>query len=120
MTAWLLVAGGSALGGVARYACGLWALALFGGGFPWGTLIVNILGSFVIGLVAGLTTSADVRLFVMVGLCGGYTTFSAFSLETLALMQDGAWGKAGLYIALSLIACLAAVWLGYLGVAKTA
>jgi fluoride exporter len=127
MTPWLLVALGSAMGGVARYGTGLWAQSYVGALFPWGTLIVNILGSLVIGLMAGLTAAdgpfpagANLRLFVMVGLCGGYTTFSAFSLETLALMQAGAWAKAGLYILLSVTACLAAVWLGQLAIVRSA
>jgi fluoride exporter len=86
----------------------------------WGTIIVNILGSFIIGFFATLTGPdgrifADTltRQFVMIGFCGGYTTFSSFSLQTLALLQDGEWLLASANIALSAIACLLAVWAGY-------
>ena len=91
---YLWIAVGSALGGVLRYWCSGVATRLIGETFPWGTLIVNVAGSFVIGLFFTLTTvdgrlpvGASTRLFVMVGLCGGYTTFSSFSLQTLALLQ---------------------------------
>ena len=93
---------GSALGGMARYWCSGAAARMLGETFPWGTLFVNILGSFIIGLFAALTgpdgrmfADTHTRQFVMIGLCGGYTTFSSFSLQTLALMQDGEWGLAG-------------------------
>ena len=88
--------------------------------FPWATLVANVSGSFLIGLIAALTgpdgrllVSPDVRLFWMVGLCGGYTTFSSFSLQTLTLAQGGEWAKAGLNIALSLVLCLLAVAVGF-------
>jgi fluoride exporter len=116
---YLWIALGSALGGMARYACSNLAVAWFGPSFPWGTLVINVLGSFVIGVFAGLTgpdgrllVAGDVRQFVMVGLCGGYTTFSAFSLETLNLLQRRPLAGAS-YIALSLLLCLLAVWLGH-------
>lgn len=119
MGAYLWVAAGSALGGMARYWCSGFVAGRVGETFPWGTLAVNILGSFVIGLFGGLTgpdgrflISPEVRIFVMVGLCGGYTTFSSFSLQTLALMQDGEWARAGANVVLSVILCLLAVWLG--------
>ncbi|MGF6228549.1 CrcB protein [Inquilinus ginsengisoli] len=119
MGTYLWVAAGSALGGMARYWCSLWAIERFGATFPWGTLAVNILGSFVIGLFGGLTgpdgrflVSPDMRIFVMVGICGGYTTFSSFSLQTLGLMQDGEWVRAGANVVLSVVLCLVAVWLG--------
>jgi fluoride exporter len=119
LVTYLVIALGSALGGVARYGCGLLAVALWGAAFPWGTLIVNILGSFVIGGFATLT-APDGRLyvgplgrqFVMVGLCGGYTTFSSFSLETFGLLQQRPLAGAS-YIGLSLVLCLLAVWLGH-------
>ena len=121
MVTYLWIALGSALGGVGRYACSEWAGEAFGLGFPWGTLIVNVAGSFVIGFFAALTGPAgrltapsDARAFVMVGICGGYTTFSSFSFQTLALMQNGAWGRAGLNVTGSVALCLAAVWLGHL------
>ena len=119
MGTYLWVAAGSALGGMARYWCSGFVAERAGEAFPWGTLIINILGSFVIGLFGGLTgpdgrflVSPEVRIFVMVGLCGGYTTFSSFSLQTLALMQDGEWARAGANVVLSVVLCLLAVWLG--------
>jgi CrcB protein len=120
MAAYLWIAVGSALGGVARYWCSGVAARLIGETFPWGTIIVNIVGSFIIGFFATLTGPdgrifADTltRQFVMIGFCGGYTTFSSFSLQTLALVQDGEWLLASANIALSVIACLLAVWAGY-------
>jgi CrcB protein len=115
---WIAI--GSALGGMARYWCSGVAARLIGETFPWGTIIVNIAGSFIIGFFATLTGPdgrifADTltRQFVMIGFCGGYTTFSSFSLQTLALVQDGEWLLASANIALSVIACLLAVWAGY-------
>jgi CrcB protein len=120
MAAYLWIAVGSALGGMARYWCSGIAARLIGETFPWGTIIVNIVGSFIIGFFATLTGPdgrifADTltRQFVMIGFCGGYTTFSSFSLQTLALVQDGEWLLASANIALSVIACLLAVWAGY-------
>ena len=120
MAAYLWIAVGSALGGVARYWCSGVAARLIGETFPWGTIIVNIVGSFIIGFFATLTGPdgrifADTltRQFVMIGILGGYTTFSSFSLQTLSLVQDGEWWLAGANIALSVVACLVAVWLGY-------
>ena len=117
---YLLVGLGSALGGVARYAAaGLFA-RLFGDAFPWGTLFVNVTGSFLIGFVATLTVvdgrvllGDGGRQLVMIGVLGGYTTFSAFSLQTLALFHEGEWFRGGANVALSLLLCLIAVWLGY-------
>jgi CrcB protein len=117
---YLWIAVGSALGGVARYWCSGMAARLLGETFPYGTLFVNVLGSFVIGFFAALTgpdgrlfIGSTARQFVMVGLCGGYTTFSSFSLQTLNLMNDGEWLQAGANIAGSVILCLLAVWAGY-------
>ncbi|HKG83617.1 MAG TPA: fluoride efflux transporter CrcB [Beijerinckiaceae bacterium] len=117
---YLWVALGSALGGVARHWCSGVAARLWGESFPWGTIIVNVAGSFVIGLFATLTApdgrvaaSSEARLFVMVGLCGGYTTFSAFSLQSLVLARAGEWIGLGMNIGLSVVLCLAAVWLGH-------
>jgi CrcB protein len=121
MAAYLWIAIGSALGGVARY----WTSGLvahhFGETFPWGTLLVNVLGSFIIGLVATLTApdgrmfvGTEVRQFLMLGICGGYTTFSSLSIETLELVRDGEMLRAGTYIALSVLLCLVAVWLGHI------
>jgi CrcB protein len=119
MITYVWVAIGSALGGAARYGCSGLAARLFGETFPWGTLIINIVGSFVIGFFATLTgpdgrymVSSAARQFVMVGLCGGYTTFSSFSLQTLNLMNDGEWLRAGANIGGSVVGCLVAVWAG--------
>ena len=118
------VALGGAAGSLARY----WLAELFAASgmsaFPWATLAANVSGSFLIGLVAALTgpdgrvlVAPELRLFWMVGVCGGYTTFSSFSLQTLTQAQGGEWGKAGLNVALSVVLCLLAVWLGYLAAA---
>ncbi len=121
MQAYLWIAIGSALGGIARFWCSGVAARLIGETFPWGTLIVNILGSFVIGFFGTLTgpdgrvfVGTSARQFVMIGLCGGFTTFSSFSLQTLALMNDGEWFAAGGNVAGSVALCLAAVWLGHI------
>ena len=115
-----LVALGSALGGVMRY---LLTLALAGTkGFPWATLAVNVAGSFLIGLLSGLlakqwngTTAGEmIRCFAVVGLCGGFTTFSTFSNETFRLLQANAWSSAVLYVSASILFGLLAVFLGYL------
>ena len=120
MATYFWIALGSALGGMARYACSNLAVMWFGPTFPWGTLIINVLGSFVIGFFATLTgpdgrllVSGDTRQFVMVGLCGGYTTFSSFSMQTLTLAQGGDFLRAGLNIGGSVVLCLVSVWLGY-------
>ena len=119
---YLWVAIGSALGGMARYWCSSVAATLTGGWFPWGTLIVNVLGSFIIGLMAALSAAhgpllikPELRVFVMVGLCGGYTTFSSFSLQTLTLARDGQRREMWRNIVLSTLACLLAVWAGFAG-----
>ncbi|MBV9995298.1 MAG: fluoride efflux transporter CrcB [Caulobacteraceae bacterium] len=120
LKAYLWIAVGGAIGSVARYACSSLVAGWFGEAFPWGTLLVNVSGSFVIGFFAmasgpdgRLLVSGQLRQFVMIGLCGGYTTFSSFSLQTLTLAQDGSVGRAGLNVLSSVVLCLAAVWLGY-------
>ena len=111
---------GSALGGALRYflsgLIGNW----LGASFPWGTVLVNISGSFAIGFFATLTgpdgravVGPHGRLFFMTGICGGYTTFSAFSLQTLNLAQEDEWLRAGANVVLSVVCCLIAVWLGH-------
>jgi CrcB protein len=117
--AYFWVAFGSAVGGVARYGFGLMAGRLWGDSFPWGTIAINILGSFVIGFFGALTmpegampASQNMRIFVMVGICGGFTTFSSFSLQTLTLARDGSWFAAMGNVALSVAFCLMAVTLG--------
>jgi CrcB protein len=115
----LAVALGSALGGVARYGLSGLVARSFGETFPWGTLLVNVIGSFLIGFVATLTgpdgrllVSPVTRQFWMPGIFGGFTTFSSFSLQTLTLAQDGEWARAGANVGLSVALCLIAVWLG--------
>ena len=122
---YLWIAVGSALGGVLRYWCSGVAARLIGETFPWGTLIVNVSGSWVIGFFFTLTgpdgrllTSSDLRQFVMVGLCGGYTTFSSFSLQTLNLIRDGELLLAGANIAGSVLLCMLAVWIGHVMAAQ--
>lgn len=119
ITTYLWIAAGSAIGGTLRFWLSSLTGRIAGGAFPWGTLLVNATGSFAIGLFAALTVtdprlpaSPELRTFEMVGLCGGYTTFSSFSLQTLTLAEDGDWLRAGLNIVLSLVLCLAAVSLG--------
>jgi CrcB protein len=120
----LLVGLGSAIGGMARYGCSLFLARSLGETFPWGTLFVNVTGSFIIGLFFTLTSSGgrllvspDWRIFVTIGLCGGYTTFSSFSLQTLTLLRTGEWIQGGLNAVGSLVLCLVAVWLGAISAA---
>lgn len=120
MAAYICIAVGSALGGMARFLCSGIIARLIGETFPWGTMVVNVVGSFIIGFFATITgpdgrifVDTLTRQFVMIGFCGGYTTFSSFSVQTLNLLQDGEWWLAGANIALSVIACLVAVWAGY-------
>ncbi|WOJ89126.1 fluoride efflux transporter CrcB [Methylocapsa polymorpha] len=115
---WIML--GSALGGAARYWFSGVIANSFGETFPWGTILVNVSGCLVIGFFATLTgpdgrllVGATTRQFVMVGLCGGYTTFSSFSLQTLNLARDGEWFRAGANAVLSLVLCFLAVWLGH-------
>jgi len=117
---YLWIALGSALGGVGRYWLSGVIARRFGEAFPVGTLVVNATGSFVIGFIASLTRpegrllmSASGRQFLMVGICGGYTTFSSFSLQTLNLAREGEWFYAGANVVASLLLCLLAVWLGH-------
>ena len=121
---YLWVAVGSALGGVARFAISGWIAEGIGEVFPWGTFLVNVTGSFVIGFFGTLTgpdgrflVGTAARQFVMVGICGGYTTFSSFSLQTLSLARDGDWLRAGGNIVGSVVFCLIAVWLGHVAAA---
>jgi CrcB protein len=121
MLNYLLVALGGALGSVGRYAVSGGAARWFGESFPWGTLLVNISGSFAIGFFATFTgpdgrwlVPSAGRTFFMTGICGGFTTFSAFSLQTLNLARENAWFYAGLNIVGSVVLCLVFVWLGHL------
>src|ERR1700761_3668678 len=119
MERYLLVALGGAIGTVGRYWLSGVVAQVVGETFPWGTLLINVTGSFVIGFFGALTgpdgrifASANTRQFVMTGICGGYTTFSSFSLQTLNLANDGQMLYAGAYIVLSVALCLIGVWLG--------
>jgi fluoride exporter len=115
MLAYLWVAIGGALGSVGRFWLNNLVVARAGDSFPWGVLIINALGSFAIGIFAAIPATHDsARKFLMVGICGGFTTFSAFSLQTLELAQRGEWLRAGANILGSVALCLAAVWLGHL------
>jgi fluoride exporter len=117
---YISVALGSIVGVVARFLVSVLFVSQFGDRFPWGTLFVNVTGSFVIGFYAALTgpdgrlfATPRQRQFVMVGICGGYTTFSAFSLETLRLAQSGNVRAAFLNLLISIIGWLSAVWMGH-------
>lgn len=119
--AYFWVALGGALGSVARFWIANVGEARWGNTFPWGTLIANVSGSLLIGILAGCSgpnggwfASDTARKFLMIGVCGGYTTFSSFSLQTLHLVQQGQWLRAGLNILGSVALCLIAVWLGHL------
>ena len=115
----LYVLAGSALGGLARFWLGIWSAQWLGSRLPWGTLLINVLGSLVIGWFGALTgegrlgVAPDIRVFVMVGLCGGFTTFSSFSLQSLELLQRGDYGWALAYMVGSVVLCLLAVAGGY-------
>ena len=121
--AYLWVALGGALGSMGRFWLSGLVAARFGETFPWGTIAINVTGSFVIGILAALASpegrmDSQSRIFVtqflMIGICGGYTTFSAFSLRTLQLMQERQWLYAGGNVILSVVLCMIAVWLGWL------
>ncbi len=122
----LAVAAGGAAGSLLRYWATLLAARWWGGDFPWSTIAINVAGSFVIGWFATATmpgtatpanpafASHEVRLLVMTGLCGGFTTFSAFSLQTLDLIRAGDWTGAALNVLASVALCLVAVGAGHL------
>jgi fluoride exporter len=119
MVDYILVMAGGALGTGARFWLSGFVAERGGELFPLGTLVVNVTGSFAIGFLAAFTDpqgsfliSPRLRQFFMIGLCGGYTTFSSFSLQTLDLVRDGDWFKAGMNTLLSFVCCLLAVWLG--------
>ena len=121
MESYIWVAVGGALGTTGRYWLSGVVARLMGETFPWGTLIINVTGSLVIGFFAALTgpdgrvfVGSTARQFVMIGICGGYTTFSSFSLQTLNLAREGEWLRAGVNTLGSVVACLVAVWLGHL------
>ncbi len=117
MTNLLLVAAGGAIGASLRYLSGIAALRIMGAGFPWGTLFVNVFGSLIMGvfiawMVKKTGVSTDIRLFVATGVLGGFTTFSAFSLDVANMVERGAMTSAFAYIAASVIISLVAVFIG--------
>lgn len=119
MVGYLYIAAGGALGSIARYWMAGAIDSRLNTGFPWGTVLVNITGSFAIGIFAAMAMgetrwglNEGGRLFLMVGICGGFTTFSSFSLQTLGLLREGLLLRAGGHVALSVIACLIATWAG--------
>jgi len=123
MLAYLWVALGGALGSVSRFWLNGLISDKFGATFPWGTLAINVSGSFVIGIIGALAipegrmdsqTRMFATQFLMIGICGGYTTFSSFSLQTLNLLRDREWFSAGGNVILSVVLCMIAVWLGWL------
>lgn len=123
MLSYLWIGLGGALGSMGRYWLGGLVSDRVGETFPWGTLTVNIAGSFIIGLLGALVSAegrmdpqsrAFVTRFLMAGVCGGFTTFSSFSLQTMNLAQGGEWLRAGGNIIGSVTLCLVAVWLGHL------
>ncbi len=116
MKATLLVAVGGALGCVARYQCGALVLHYtIAWKFPVGTFVVNVLGCFAAGTIIGIAEhhnflTPEVRLLIFTGFLGGFTTFSAFGVETVSLLQKGEWGVAAAYVLLSVACGLAALW----------
>ena len=115
----LPIAIGGALGSISRYGCQKWIYQVYPHPFPFGTFVVNIAGSFLVGIFFGLAEkgdlmSADWRLFLITGFCGGFTTFSAFSYETLSLFRNGEVAHALLYTFASVALGLLAVWLGFI------
>lgn len=115
---YMVVLAGAALGGLARYTLGTWIMAKYGGRFPLGTFAINISGAFLIGLLMSLFTARlnlphpYWRLFLVVGVLGGYTTFSSFEYETLQAVRDGERWMGLLYVAGSVVLGYVAVWLG--------
>lgn len=115
---WIAI--GGAVGSVARFWCSGVVARHFGETFPWGTLVVNVVGSFAIGFFATLTgpdgrwlAASRLREFFMIGVCGGFTTFSSFSIQTLNLVEESEWLRAGANAVSSVALCLIAVWLGH-------
>jgi CrcB protein len=123
MSNYILVALGSAMGGMARYGCMGFVARHIGITFPWGTLFVNIAGSLVMGVLAALVPveshwppASGARALLMIGVCGGFTTFSSFSIETVGLARNGQWASAGSYVIGSFVLCVAAAAIGYFAI----
>lgn len=121
MNIYLLIAFGGALGSVTRHWLANVVSEPMNQHFPWGTFWVNVSGCLAIGFFASINlpggryfTASDVRLFLMTGICGGYTTFSAFGYQTLGLLRVGDWSRAALYVVSSVVVCIVSVWLGHL------
>lgn len=120
MNGFLLVGAGGALGAMARYGLAGLVNRLWATGFPLATLLTNIAGSVLMGVFVGLLArflppnQEEARLFVAVGMLGGFTTFSSFSLDSIILVERGEWLQAGLYVALSVVVCLVGLYLGLL------
>ncbi len=117
MDRYLVVLAGAGLGGLARYLLGTWIMAKYGGRFPLGTFVINVSGAFLIGVLMTLFTERlhphpNWRLFLVVGVLGGYTTFSSFEYEALEAVKDGAHWMGLAYLAGSVLLGYAAVWLG--------
>jgi CrcB protein len=117
---YLWIALGGALGSAARFFCAEWIVTRWPGAFPLGTLFVNVLGSAIIGMAAALGESDSrvqlpllIRQFIMIGVLGGYTTFSSFSLQTVMLIRNGAWLLAAVNAAASVFLCVLAAWAGF-------
>ena len=113
----LMVAMGGAIGSSMRYLVGVWATRLFGFNFPWGTMIVNIMGSFIMGVLVSLlalrfSVGNEVRAFLAVGLLGGFTTFSSFTLDAVYLLEKKQYSHALSYMSVSVIGGLLALFLG--------
>jgi CrcB protein len=119
MTRVLAIAAGGAVGSVLRYWMSSAVHMIFGRAFPYGTLAVNVIGSFLAGFlfvlfIDRLSDEAVLRAAILIGVLGGFTTFSTFSIETFNLIEEGAWTRAGLNVSSSLILCIFATWIGAL------
>ena len=111
----ILIFVGSGLGGCLRFGLGFWIRNALAPNFPIGTLIINLMACTLAGVLVGkflLLNTDHLRFFLLIGFCGGFSTFSAFSVETLELFENGSWGLASLYIGISVFAGIGAVWLG--------
>ena len=117
MDRYIVVLAGAGLGGLMRYTLGTWIMAKYGGRFPLGTFVINVMGSFLVGVLMTVFTERvqphpNWRLFLVVGVLGGFTTFSSFEYETYQAMRDGARPMALLYVAGSVLGGYLAVWMG--------